>query len=139
MKRAISILLAFLILTSSVGVTFATHLCGGKAVATLVSLGDLQPTCEMQSCLPEEDEDPEDFVLKNKPCCENNTLRVALEDEFNSSEIGSDLTEQQLVPVFVKASHIWISGQYATSNSHRNYHPPLVKQDIPILIRSLLI
>ena len=47
MKRILSILLAILMLTTNMSITFATHYCGGKAVKSSISFGHDELSCGM--------------------------------------------------------------------------------------------
>ncbi|MCB9447709.1 MAG: hypothetical protein H6585_05120 [Flavobacteriales bacterium] len=51
MNRILHILLAFMVLTSTMGVTIGTHYCHGKAVnRSLVITGPQEPCCGMAGC-----------------------------------------------------------------------------------------
>lgn len=81
-KRILSISLAILLLASSLGLTFATHYCGGHAMESTLALGHVNLDCGMGM---DHSDSMNGNVIKNNDCCENQYISVEVDDQFNSS------------------------------------------------------
>ena len=66
MKKAFSIFLSLLMMVAMLHISVATHYCGGKEVATTVSLGGKLASCGMT-----EDEIPLQGTYFTSLCCED--------------------------------------------------------------------
>ena len=72
MKRLLTIALAFLLLMSNMGFTFATHLCGGEVVKSGLRLGGGDWDCGMKYEVTEHhNTDHQCTRLTEEPCCKN--------------------------------------------------------------------
>jgi len=138
MKRAFTIFLAMLMLTTFVGATFATHYCGGKAVKKeffLFGLFDIG--CGMgekdNSC-----DNPEMPSMKSN-CCQNKFMELAIEDDFNSPKIIKSTFEYNLVSAFVISYINRYSFDALEQAEYLNYSPPLLNLVTPVLVQSFLL
>lgn len=128
-----------LILTNSVGVTFASHYCGGKVVKSKISLGNLNLDCGMANMDPACENSKDQSSLKPKQCCQNHYSQLKVDDDFIKTAVEIVTTD------FINTSYILFSVSYLFSiNSNEepkdfNFNPPLRNQDIPVLIQSFLI
>lgn len=85
----VSTSLVFLMLASSFGLTFATHYCGGHAVASVLALGHIDLDCGMKI---DHADAMRGHTLRSKTCCENEYVSVEVDDQFSASlqEIAID-------------------------------------------------
>jgi hypothetical protein len=100
MKKLISILLAFLVLTSAIHFTIATHYCSGNLAAVKFSLTGQKATCGMV-------EEATTCPLKNSVrahCCSDHlTLVAADQDKISSFSIqrisNNNITQIIFIPI----------------------------------------
>lgn len=139
MKKIFAILFSLLILLTNVGITFATHFCGGKAIKTAVSLGTSDISCGMisidQSC---ENRPPSDMI-NAKACCENTYVQLKIKDNYQTKEVFKSTINFQFIAVFIVTYLNLYSFNASTEAEYSNYSPPLLDLDIPVLIQSFLI
>ena len=140
MKKFFAIFLALLMLTTNVGITFATHYCGGKAVKTSISLGHDDLDCGMADMDASPCKDQSDSpAVKRKSCCENQYTQLSIEDDYNNPAVVKTAVDFQFVAVFVVTYLNLYSFNASTEAEYSNYSPPLLDLDIPVLIQSFLI
>jgi len=126
-------------LTTNVGITFATHYCGGKAVKTSISLGHDDLDCGMADMDTPCEDPPDSPVVKNKNCCENQYTQISIEDDYNNPAVVKTAADFQFVAAFVISYINLYSFDASTEAEYQNYSPPLLDLDIPVLIQSFLI
>ncbi|WP_306639760.1 HYC_CC_PP family protein [Sanyastnella coralliicola] len=139
MKKVLAIFLSVLMLTSNVGITLATHYCGGKAVKTSIMLGQEDLSCGMTEMEPYCEKHHESPTITSKSCCENQYVRFEIEDDYRSSSI----VEIPLQIGFIAAFIIGYINLYffdaSTEAEYLKYSPPLLDLDIPVFIQSFLL
>jgi len=140
MRRILAIFLLINILTSSVGLTFASHYCGGYLAKFKVALGTPDLDCGMKkteaTCSQKKDRD--DSQLKREACCKN---------EYGYSSSDNTTVEKTAIQSislksFVILHHIFqgLSPLKVRINIPHTYHsPPLIEHDIFVLVQSFLL
>lgn len=137
MKKAFSIFIVMLLLTTQVGVSFATHYCGGKVFKNSIGvLGAESPTCGMleskkENCINHSG-------VQGKSCCENHAVTFQTKDQYNTSSLA--LEHNFVFLASFTATHIYfihLKDSLTVNTTH--YDPPVLKHDIPVLIQSFLI
>lgn len=136
MKRILSILLAILMLTTNMSITFATHYCGGKAVKSSISFGHDELSCGMakmdeKAC----DEGDHGQKITRKGCCENKYTTLSVDDDYSNPGVVSPNLDFKFVAVFVV---VYINNYFfdkEESNSFIAYSPPLIEQDRSVLFQ----
>ncbi|KAA3656998.1 MAG: hypothetical protein DWQ10_14225 [Calditrichaeota bacterium] len=139
MKKITATFLSLVLLVGNMGLTLATHYCGGHPMESVIIL-DAEPVgCDMmemeQDC---ENTRPAPQAVQQDDCCENTYQSLQLNIE--NIPLPTQATDVKLSDLTV--SYIPLNLQEINSNSNINYsfsHPPSPKQDIPILIQSFLI
>ncbi|HNP16915.1 MAG TPA: hypothetical protein PKL31_00670 [Fulvivirga sp.] len=139
MKRIISISLLLIFLAGNSGFAMVTHYCGGMAMETQIVVGHTELHCGMSDmesgC---ETESSKENQFKKKPCCENEYQSLKVEDEFQAQVIGSSMSLEFVAAFF--ATFIGITYSFeADKTEYKNYSPPLIERDIPVLVQSFLI
>ena len=136
MKRILSILLAILMLTTNMSVTFATHYCGGKAVKSSISFGHDELSCGMakmdeKTC----EEGDHGQKITRKGCCENKYTTLSVDDDYSNPGVISPNLDLKFVAAFVV---VYINNYFfdkEESNSFIAYSPPLIEQDRSVLFQ----
>lgn len=139
MKKVLAIFLSMLMLTSNVGITFATHYCGGKAVKTSVMLGQEDLSCGMTDMETPCKNQPQSPTVKSKGCCENQYVQFEIEDDYNSSTVVETPVQMDFVAAFIISYINLYSFDASAEAEYLNYAPPLLDLDIPVLIQSFLL
>ncbi len=133
MKSSVSILLAFLLLFSTVGMAKTTHWCMGHEMDSKIGFGEKHLNCGME--LPTEDSTSDD----PSSCCENKTQHLQVDDDFQISQAEIQLSHSFILPflqVFIfKADFFGIQEVDFPSE----YSPPIPKRDFQLLYQSFLI
>jgi len=136
MRKVLAISLAFILLLSNVGVTLATHLCGGQALMSRIMVGSGDLDCGM----PGMDSEPENGIhYKAKPCCENHYQSLEVKDDYQPSKI---LQLDFNLDFAVALVHTFLNiGLFPEINKPQqaNYSPPLLPQDITVLNQVFII
>ncbi|WKN44801.1 HYC_CC_PP family protein [Tunicatimonas pelagia] len=137
--RFIATVLALLILISSVGFSVNMHFCMGELVS--VSLfGEAEP-CAMAASEPS-CHASDTAKISKMDCCQDSSFSVKSEAEAATSytvEIPrSALTSLVLLP-FLPLDFLLPTTSILTDYPYLAYKPPLLSQDVPVLVQSLLI
>ena len=135
MKSSVSILLALLLLFSTVGMAKTTHWCMGHEMESAIGFGEKHLDCGME--LPSEDsntssEDP-------SSCCENKTQHLQVDDDFQVSQVEFQLSPSFTLPllqVFVFEGDFFNIQEVVFPTEHS---PPVPKRDFQLLYQSFLI
>jgi len=87
LNKLLSIALSFVLLVSQLGLSFATHYCGGKAVASQVSIGTTILSCGMEQSHTDcsSSESKQDFNTES--CCQNELISLSLAETVSDSII----------------------------------------------------
>tara|TARA_B110000238_G_C16019637_1_gene392614 strand:- start:11 stop:424 length:414 start_codon:yes stop_codon:yes gene_type:complete len=87
LSKLLSIALSFILLVSQLGVSFATHYCGRKAVTSKVSIGTIILSCGMEQSHTDcsSSESTQDFNTES--CCKNELISLALAETVSDSII----------------------------------------------------
>ena len=135
MKSSVSILLAFLLLFSTVGMAKTTHWCMGHEMESAIGFGEKHLDCGME--LPNEDsttssEDP-------SSCCENKTQHLQVDDVFQVIQIEFQLSPSYILPplqAFIFEVDFFSIQEVDFPSEHS---PPVPKRDFQLLYQSFLI
>ena len=141
--RFIAILMAFLVLLTSIGFNIDMHFCGGQ-------LKNISFTGKAESCHKNSMADcpfhkkmmaengGKNFTSKN--CCSNHTayFQTDLIEDIQTMDIVVTSQLQQFVTAFVL---VFLQNQVVetTPSTFTAYSPPDISRDIPVLIQSFLI
>ncbi len=135
MKSSVSILLAFLLLFSTMGMAKTTHWCMGHEMESAIGFGEKHLDCGME--LPSEDsnttsEDP-------SSCCENKTLHLQVDDDFQVSQVEFQLSPTFTLPnlqIFIFKVDFF---NIQEVDFHTEHSPPVPNRDFQLLYQSFLI
>ena len=134
-KQVISIVLSFLLLLSSSGLTYAQHFCGDYEMMSKITLGEAHLSCgmEMMSSTCEDTHDDK------HNCCDNEYTAIDVDDNFATSSF-----DLQLNPVFVIAFvSIFVVQEPDNYDQnldyYKDYSPPPLGEDLQVLYDTFLI
>ena len=133
MKSSVSILLALLLLFSTVGMAKTTHWCMGHEMESAIGFGEKHLDCGME--LPTEDSTPDD----PSSCCENKTQHLQVDDDFQVSQVEFQLSPSFTLPllqVFVCEGDFFSIQEVVFPTE---LSPPVPKRDFQLLYQSFLI
>lgn len=130
--KASSILLALLVLFSTVSITIEKHFCGDVLI-------DVAVFKEAQKCAMEAFE-MEQALITKKNCCKDVLEIVKGQDELKMSNFEDLHIDQQLfLESFVYSYVNLFEGLSEQIIPHKNYSPPNLVEDIHILDQVFLI
>jgi hypothetical protein len=127
-----SILLALLVLFSTVSITIEKHFCGDKLI-------DVAVFSEAQKCAMEAFEMGQALITK-KNCCKDELEIIKGQDELKISKFEDLQFDQQVfLESFVYSYVNLFEGLSQHVIPHKNYSPPNLVEDIHILDQVFLI
>lgn len=135
MKSSVSILLAFLLLFSTVGMAKTTHWCMGHEMESAIGFGEKHLDCGME--LANEDSTTSSEDPSN--CCENKTQHLQVDDDFQVIQIEFQLSPSYNLPplqAFIFEVDFFSIQEVDFPSEHS---PPVPKRDFQLLYQSFLI
>ncbi|MFO7822627.1 MAG: hypothetical protein R6V72_01720 [Cyclobacterium sp.] len=132
-KKIATLFLTLTVLLSSVSFTLNRHLCMGELEK--VSLFNAAEKCNMhnKACHGEEDEN------SKEDCCEEEKLVVQGHDELIKAPVFQQAQPEMVAVLYLIVSFLSYHNGLVENVPHQHYAPPLIPQDIPVLIQSFLI
>jgi hypothetical protein len=134
MKQFLSVILSLVVLITSMGFTVSSHMCGGKKVKTVLSIGSSDVSCGME---------------KNRNnCATGQQMRDdCCQDEFQIIQNDEDYTQQitdfdfsaDFFIAFVTSYVELFQTETTEIDFFTDHSPPPLIKDIPVLIQSFLI
>ncbi|MHA7056357.1 HYC_CC_PP family protein [Aquimarina sp. M1] len=129
-----SLLLAFLVLLSTISFTVEKHYCGRFLVD--VAVFSKAKDCGMKMM---DHTDSHEIELKKTSCCKDKITVIEGQDELKVSFDQIDLVQQLFVVSFFNSYKNLFLIQGEKRNSYKKYDPPELAQDIRILHETFLI
>lgn len=133
-QRLGSLVMAFLVLFSTMSFTVEKHFCGSILV-------DKAIFSEAKTCGMDEDRTTgaETAFGEKDMCCSNEKIAVDGQDELKISFKSLDLDQQVFLTTFTYSYLNLYEGLPEQIVPYRNYSPPLLVQDILLLDQVLII
>ena len=128
-----SVLMACVVLLSTMSFTVDMHYCGDTLVDTAIF--QKVKTCGMEMQKPSS----KDCSIIKKNCCSDKQMVLDSQDELHLSFDGLSLEQQQFITSFVYTYSDLFEGVEEDINSYRDYTPPLVVRQIYKLDETYLI
>ncbi|MDX5417766.1 MAG: hypothetical protein LPK09_01020 [Hymenobacteraceae bacterium] len=135
-RTILTLSLALLVVLSSLGMTITQHLCAGEVMST--AFFSHSAACEMEK-------QRESLPDCHKPvmdddCCQDQTVLLEVEDEQQlSPTFKLSIPDMSFIAAFTA---VWsaLFEIYEPAHTHvPDYAPPLLAQDIPVLVQSFLL
>lgn len=133
MQRFTALILSFLMLLSSTGITYAEHYCGSHKMMSEFTIGHAELHCGMS--LPADGCETQQMM----DCCDNHYLSITTDDDF--AKVAFDFAP---LAVFVQPDQIVFNAEAIAIASKEiqevpHYRPPPDKISLFILYQSYLI
>ncbi len=133
--KSISTVLALLVLVSTFSFTIDKHFCGNLLVDHAIFSKATSCGMDMHSHSKTEGTDSKD----QDNCCTNQSISVNCQDELKTSFQMPDLNPQVFVTSFIYTNINLFEGLPQQVIPFKNYTPPLIVKDIPVLNDTFLI
>ena len=136
-----SLFLAVLVLAGSTGFTVNKHYCQGELQkVTFTEKVKQCPMCTKKQELPpcHKHMDPS-TAFSDEKCCQNETELLKVEDYNKAPKVN---LEHKISFEFIALAQIILldfSFDSTSQSEYLNYKPPLIAQDIPVLVQSFLL
>ncbi|MDO6391801.1 hypothetical protein Q4E40_16815 [Pontibacter sp. BT731] len=135
-RTILTLTLALLVVFSSLGMTITQHLCAGEVMSTAFFSHSAECDMEKQrESLPDCHK-----PVMDDDCCQDQTLVLDVEDEQTlSPTFKLSVPDMTFIAAFTA---VWsaLFELYEPANTHVPvYAPPLLAQDIPVLVQSFLL
>ncbi|MEQ8554810.1 hypothetical protein RT717_01335 [Imperialibacter roseus] len=143
-RQKSAILLSMLVLFSSMSFNFSMHFCMGQLES--IALFQQAKPCEMVTqpvpCV--HDHHDQECELNHthtakKGCCEDHFLQVEGQDELARVAAPVSMPDFHMVAVLYALVSFIFSAPTVDYYSYKDYSPPLIERDIPVLVQSFLI
>jgi hypothetical protein len=144
--RPIALLMAILLLTSSVSFAVDMHFCKGELKS--ISFWGKAPSCHEQAAAkitcPHHRKmmlEKGEAALEKADCCDNHTVQVEAEHD-RQTQTAAELELNPSLQYFLIAyatSLLPAEGFTDSPAPYLNYKPPLLLRDIPVLTQSFLL
>ena len=123
-----------LLLTSSTGISYAQHFCGGVEMLSQIMLGEKEFSCGINVEIP-------DCTTKTSDhgCCDSHYTSIDTDDHFAKAKFQIDFKLSTAIAA-VPVNSLQVDRVYdIQSISYAEYHPPPLEQDIQVLFSTFLI
>jgi len=130
--KSVSTVLALLVLVSTFSFTIDKHYCGKFLV-------DHAIFSTASSCGMDMDSHSGIDLMDQDNCCSSQNISVQCQDELNLFFQTLDLNQQLFLTAFTYSYSNLFEGLSQQVISFKNYSPPLIVKDIPVLNETFLI
>ncbi len=130
--KSVSTVLALLVLVSTFSFTVDKHFCGNLLV-------DQAIFSKASSCGMDMPSHSGTDLMDQDNCCSNQNISVAGQDELKISFQALNLDQQLFLTAFTYSYSNLFEGIPQQVISFKNYTPPLIVKDIPVLNDTFLI
>ncbi|MBL4592306.1 MAG: hypothetical protein JKX68_00655 [Flavobacteriales bacterium] len=134
MKNIFSVILSLVILVTSMGFTVSSHICGGKKVKTVVSLGVADVSCGMEkvanNCATEQQ--------MRSNCCQDEFELIQNDEDYTQQLTEVDFSNNFLI-AFITSYVELFQNETTDVDFFADHSPPSLIRDIPVLVQSFLI
>jgi hypothetical protein len=144
--RIAALILAALILTSSVSFAVDMHFCKGQLKS--ISFWGKAPSCHEQAAAkitcPHHRKmmlEKGEAALEKSNCCDNHTVQVEADHERQTQTAAELELNSSLQYFLIAYTHSLLPAEdiARTPAPYLNYKPPLIPRDIPVLTQSFLL
>lgn len=134
MYKIFSVILGLVILITSMGFTVSSHICGGKKVKTVLSVGAADVSCGMEknanNCATKKQMKPN--------CCQDEFQLIQNDEDFTQQVTDFQFSNDFFIAFLTSYKELFYAEDFEYDFFTDHSPPPLIK-DIPVLIQSFLI
>lgn len=134
LRKISAIIMAFVVLLSTMSFTVSEHYCGHKLVD--IGLFSKAEACGMEMQKPASSENCE---LSKSDCCKDEVTQFTGQNELNTSFSSLNIDQQIFISSFAYTYVNLFEGLAAISVPYKYHTPPLVDKEITILYQVFLI
>lgn len=134
LRKISAIVMAFVVLLSTMSFTVSEHYCGHQLVD--IGLFSKAESCGMELQKPASSNDCE---LKKSDCCKDEVKQFTGQNELNTSFSTLNFEQQIIVASFAYAYLNLFEGSDLNTAPYEHYTPPLVDKEITVLYQVFLI
>jgi hypothetical protein len=134
LRKISSIMMAFVVLFSTMSFTFSEHYCGLKLVD--IGVFSKAEACGMET---QKQTSSGDCELSKSDCCKDEVKQFTGQKELNTSFSSLNFDQQIFVASFTYAYLNLFDGLAVNIIPFKNYTPPLLVADILVLDQVLII
>lgn len=134
LRKISAIMMAFVVLFSTMSFTLSEHYCGHKLVD--IGLFSKAESCGMEVQMPSSSKDCD---LKKSDCCNDEVKQFTGQNELNTSFSSLNFEQQVFVASFVYTYVNLFEGLKVNIVPFKYYTPPLLVTDIHVLDQTFLI
>ena len=126
--KIVSVLMAFVVLTSTMSFTVHQHFCGGELVDSAVfskaeSCGmEMEPVTDKNEC-----------TIEREDCCSDKVKYIEGQQELKTQTTQLNFSQEVFLISFVYASQEVFEEVSIENVLYRNFKPPLIVEDIQVL------
>jgi len=135
-KKISAILMAFVVVFSTMSFTISQHYCGGDLVNTAMFFEVDSCEMEMEMNMPSS---TEDCNFEQEDCCKDVINIIEGQNELNQQFINLNFDQQVFITSLVYSYVNLFEGLDKNIVPFKNYSPPLIVTDIQVLDQVFLI
>ena len=135
-----SLVLALVVIITTMGVTVHKHYCKGRLVETAVFVKTKHSHCEQKMAMKMDHCQMHDSKpIAKDDCCSEKSEFYLIDDLCNITELSVEFKSLSLQAVVLYFVTDLFSDQENILITHKKYKPPLIAQDVHILVQSFLL
>jgi hypothetical protein len=138
-KQILSISMAAMLLFGSMGFSWATHYCGGHAVEAKLVLGHSDIGCGMEQKQKDCDSGTKKVQFEKQTCCQDDFVQIGVESEYKVVSTSEVAHNTDYIATYILSIAIQYEDASLQTPKYLRYSPPLLIQDIPVMMQSFLI
>lgn len=131
LHKIFSVVMALIVLCSTVSFTVQTHFCGNRLVA--MSVFKKAATCGMEQ---EIESTPNSCKYSKKSCCSDEQVIIEGQDQLHVSFEDFSFEEQLFINSFFYNYHGLFDDAITLKAPSEDYPPPFLKKDIQVLYQT---
>ncbi|WP_026753703.1 hypothetical protein [Sediminibacter sp. Hel_I_10] len=134
LHKSFSVVMALIVLCSTVSFTVQTHFCGKRLVD--MSVFNKAATCGMEL---QKGSTANSCEFSKKNCCNDEQVIVKGQDQLQLSFEDFSFEQQLFITTFIYSYHDLFEDATTHKASFGDYPPPFYEQDIQVLYQTFLI
>ena len=136
MQKTFSIFLAALILSITMQLGIAAHLCGGELAQAKVVYGFGEASCGMDCSIAANDPNQQEARFQKLSCCQDFIFTIAV-DEYQS--VSQKLLTENHKNISPKTNPVFIEDLFVLNTTYNSIPPPLTTEVFLPFIQVFLI
>lgn len=138
MQKTIAIFLSVLLLSSTMGIAYGQHFCGGHLMKAMLTFSEAALDCGMEKIPATCEKETSKTKLHEKSCCDTELHQVDTDEHYSGSHFGFE-PHKNFALSFVS---IFVLNHFETASASTEitrYFPPPIDKDVQVLYQVFLI